>query len=133
MWGGWFEFGENQWGGLWKVNVLLFADDTVLLGESNESLQRLVTVFNRICMKSKLSLNGEKSKVMRVGENGIQRDMRIRMRRVVLDQVDRFMYLEVELNTLGEMKMETDHRLNVGNSALGGSMEVWKRGNMLWG
>src|SRR5215469_12641453 len=57
-------------GGLWRVNVLLFSDDTVLLGESKESLQRLVTVFNRICMKKKLSVNREKSKVMRVGKMG---------------------------------------------------------------
>ena len=81
--------------------MLLFTDGTVLLRESKESLQRLVIVFNRICMKRKLSVNGEKSKVMRVGENGLQRDMRIRMGRVVLDQVDRFVYLGVELSALG--------------------------------
>src|SRR5215469_12818099 len=31
------------------------------------------------------------------------------------------------------MKMEIDHRLNEGNSALGGVMEVWKKVNMSMG
>src|SRR5215469_13781838 len=59
--------------------------------------------------------------------------MRIRIGRVVLDQVDRFVYMGMELSTLGGMKMEIDHRLNVGNSALGGVMEAWKKGNRSMG
>ena len=31
----------------WRVSMVLCADDTVLLGESEENRQRLVAVFNR--------------------------------------------------------------------------------------
>src|SRR5215469_7672546 len=90
-------------GGFWRVNVL-FADDTVLLGESSESLQRLVNVFNRICVKRKLVVNGGKSKVMKVGVKEVQRVVRIILGRgVMLEQVDSFVYLGVELSADGGM------------------------------
>ena len=60
---------------------MLFADDTVLLGESSESLQRLVNVFTIVCEKRKLVVNGDKSKVMKVGVNDMQRVVRIRLGR----------------------------------------------------
>src|SRR5215469_16752041 len=82
------ERGEVQW----RVNMLLYADDTVLMGETEESLQRLVTLFDRICGKRKVRINGEKSKVMRVGDNGRVLDMGIWMR---IEQVDCFKYLGV--------------------------------------
>src|SRR5215469_9981497 len=33
-------------GELWRVNLLLYADNTVLMGELEESLQRIVSAFN---------------------------------------------------------------------------------------
>ena len=33
----------------WKVDRLMFADDTVLLGDSEEKLERLVQEFGRVC------------------------------------------------------------------------------------
>ena len=116
------------------MNVLLFADDTVLLGESSESLQRLVNVFNRICEKRKLVVNGGKSKVMKVGVKEVQREVRINLGRgVMLEQVDSFVYLGVELSADGGMKKEFDHRLLEGKSALGGIWNVWREGNMSMG
>src|SRR5215469_16954900 len=37
--------------GLFRVSMVLYAEDTVLLGESRESLQKLVSVFNWVCGK----------------------------------------------------------------------------------
>ncbi len=45
------------------VVVGLYADDTVLLGES-EVLQRIVDEFDRVCKRTKLKVNAGKSKVM---------------------------------------------------------------------
>ena len=33
----------------WKVEWLMFADDTVLIGDSEEKLERLVHEFERVC------------------------------------------------------------------------------------
>ncbi len=42
----------------------LYADDTVLLAESEGMLQRIVHEFDRVCKRRKLKVNAGKSKVM---------------------------------------------------------------------
>ncbi len=42
----------------------LYADDTVLLTESEGMLQRIVDEFDRICKRRKLKVNAGKSKIM---------------------------------------------------------------------
>ncbi len=44
--------------------VGLYADDTVLLTESEGMLQRIVDKFGRVCKRRKLKVNAGKSKVM---------------------------------------------------------------------
>ena len=53
----------------WKVEWLMFADDTVLVGDS-EKLEGLVQEFGSVCRRWKLTVNEGKSKVMRIGKNG---------------------------------------------------------------
>ena len=40
---------SDRGGDQWRVNMLLYADDTVLMGETEESLRKLVTLFHRLC------------------------------------------------------------------------------------
>ncbi len=42
----------------------LYANDTVLLAESEAMLQRIVDEFDRVCKRRKLKVNAGKSKVM---------------------------------------------------------------------
>ncbi len=46
------------------VVASLYADDTVLLAESEGMLQRIVDEFDGVCWRRKLKLNSGKSKVM---------------------------------------------------------------------
>src|SRR5215469_5652612 len=120
---------QSERGGLhWRMNMLLYADDTVLMGETEESLQRLVTLFNRECEKRKVRINGDKSKVMRVGDNGRVMDMGIRIGRVSIKQVECIKYLGVVISAERDGKQEFGYRLNEGNRALGGVRELWNRG-----
>ncbi len=48
----------------WSVVTCLFADDTMLLAESEGDLQRVVNVFYSVCKRRKLKVNAGKSKVM---------------------------------------------------------------------
>src|SRR5215469_4844729 len=104
----------------WRVNMLLYADDTVLMGETEESLQRLVTSFDRICRKRKVRINGDKSKVMRVGNNGRILDMGIRIGRVRIKLVKCINYQGVVISAEGDERQEFGHRLKEGSRALGG-------------
>ena len=51
-------------GGRFKINQVLFADDTALVADSDEKLCRLVGEFGRIYEKIKLGVNIGKSKVL---------------------------------------------------------------------
>ncbi len=48
----------------WPVAACLFADDTVLLAESERKLQRVVDQSHCVCSRRKLRVNVGKSKVM---------------------------------------------------------------------
>ncbi len=48
----------------WVLNSTLFADDTVLIAESESDLQNVVNVFHSVCKRRQLKVNVNKSKVM---------------------------------------------------------------------
>ena len=50
----------------------MFADDTTLMAENENNLQRYVSAFVRVCERRKLKINVEKSKVMK-SENKSER------------------------------------------------------------
>src|SRR6201990_1664215 len=52
--------------GEWEVSVLLFADDALLVAESEEKLRMLVKEFVRECASKGLRVNSTKSRVMRI-------------------------------------------------------------------
>ena len=52
-------------GGRFKINQLLFVDDTELVVDLEEKLCRSVSEFGRVCERRKLRVNVGKSKVMR--------------------------------------------------------------------
>ena len=55
----------NVNGGRFEINQLLFADNTVLVADSEEKLCRLASKFGRECERRKLRVNVGKSEVMR--------------------------------------------------------------------
>ena len=46
----------------------MFADDTALVTESSEQLQRLVTDIRRVCERKRLRVRMEKNKIYGVGK-----------------------------------------------------------------
>ena len=53
-----------------SVNSLLYADNIILLSNSENGLQRSLDVLNEFCIDWKLDVNHEKSKVMVFNSNG---------------------------------------------------------------
>ena len=65
-----------------RLNQLFYADDTVLIGNSREDLQRLLDVFDIVCKRIKLKINMVKIKVMvcrrtERGEFGLEPECRV--------------------------------------------------------
>ena len=74
----------------WKVDWLMFADDTVLLGDSEEKLERLVQEFGRVCRRRKLSVNETKSKIMKIGKNGEENGVDISLNDRRMEEVETY-------------------------------------------
>ena len=52
----------------WRLRGLLYADDLVLCGESEEELMAMVGCLVEVCRRRDLKVNAGKSKVMLLGE-----------------------------------------------------------------
>ena len=79
-----FGMGENAG----KVSGLLFADDTTLMAESENNLQRYVSAFVRVCERRKLKINVGKSKVMKMSDTGEKGNRSIKVKEEVMEEVD---------------------------------------------
>src|SRR5678816_309624 len=85
-------------GDKWRVPYLLYADDLVLCGESEESLRELVERFGRVCKTRGLEVNVDKSKVMVVSEDSPQCEVMLDDEQ--LEQVSEFKYLGYVLSLI---------------------------------
>ena len=104
-------------GAEWKVPCLLYADDLVLCGESEESLSRLVERFGRICKRRGLKVNVDKSKVMVIGKE--RTPCRILLDGEQLEQVSEFKYLGYMLDERGTDDAECNRKVVSGRKVSG--------------
>ena len=72
----------------WELNQLLFADDTVVVADSERKLCQLVTEFGRVCKRRKLRVNVGKSKVMRCIRNEDGARLNAMLNGEALEEVD---------------------------------------------
>ncbi len=80
-------------GEAWKVPVILFADDAVLLSEDECELQGLVSEFGTVCRRRNLKVNANKSIVM-VFEREESTGCSVMVGGERLENVGKFKYLE---------------------------------------
>ena len=113
---------ENEW----EMNQLLFADDTVIVADSEEKLNQLVSEFGRVCKRRKLRVNVGKSKVMRCTRSEDGANLNVRLNGEVLEEVSQFKYLGSIVAADGGVKADVNHRVNEGCKVLGAMNGVIK-------
>ena len=111
----------------WKVEWLMFADDTVLIGDSEEKLERLVHEFERVCGRRKLKVNVTKSKTMKIGKNVEENEMNVHLNNRRMDEVDTYRYLGVDISNDSGMSEEVNHRIGEARKACGALKDLWKK------
>ena len=92
-------------GNEWKLPILLFADDTVLMSDNEWELQGLVNEFGTVCEKRNLKVNTGKSKVM-VFERGEVTECEVKLNGQAMEIVNSFKYLGSVLSKDGTMDEE---------------------------
>ena len=95
----------------WIIEWLMFADDTVLHDGDEKKLQRLVNQFGIVWKKRKLTVNVEKSKVMKGTKNRDQNELNIRFDGRRMKAVNAYRYLGVDIRNDGKMNEEVNHRI----------------------
>ena len=110
----------------WILSQLLFADDTALVADSEEKLQRLVTEFGRVCDRRKLRVNVGKSKVLRCTRSRDAGGMNVWLGREKLEEVDAFKYLGSHIARDGCVDVEVKHRVKEARRVMGGMKSVFK-------
>ena len=110
----------------WQAEWMMFADDTVLVGDSEEKLQRLVKEFGDACKRRKLTVNVNKSKVMRIDSKN-EGDVSVSMNDARMEVVDSYRYLGVNISKDGKMNEEVNNRIGDARKAAGALQKVWKK------
>jgi len=110
----------------WEVCQLLFADDTALVADSEEKLQRLVTEFGRVCDRRKLKVNVNKSKVMVCLRSATEVSLNVKLNGEMLERVESFKYLGSQISMYGGVDEDVRYRVNEASKAWGGMKAVFK-------
>ena len=110
----------------WELNQLLFANDTVVVADSERKLCQLVTEFGRVCERRELRVNVGKSKVMRCTRNEHGARLNAMLNGEALEEVDQFKYLGSVIAANGGVETDVRHRVNEGCKVLGALKGVMK-------
>jgi len=112
------------------MRMILFADDTVLMADTEGKLQVLIECYGRVCKTKNVNINVGKSKVMKCWKQGGMDGMDIRLNGRTMEEVDKWQYLGVIVSNKGGGGEEINHRINEGNKMFGAMNGIWKNGNM---
>jgi hypothetical protein len=86
-----------------KIFIILYADDTVILSESAESLQEAISAFEEYCNIWKLTVNTNKTKIVVLSKNKKKHKTNVAFKIYgqVIDLQDSYSYLGVIFNYNG--------------------------------
>lgn len=95
---------ENKLNIFFKLFAILYADDTVLLAESPEELQRQIDCFHTYCIKWNLKMNIDKSKIIVFSKGRRKENIQIKYNDKLIEVVTDFNYLGIVFSRSGSFK-----------------------------
>ena len=99
-----------------NINNLRYADDTVLLAESQEDLQKIVDKVNAVGKQFKMKMNAKKTKTMLFTNKQIKPKMEIKVDDANIEQVSSFVYLGHLMTEDGKNEHEIRRRIEIARS-----------------
>ena len=109
-----------------EFKQVLYADNSVLVAETREHIQDILSVFERVCDSMGLKINVRKSKVLMVEKDQMGSCEKVRVNGEEIQEVDKFNYLEVMISTDGGMGDKVPHRVPEGRKVWRTMANLWK-------
>ncbi len=110
-----------------QISILLYADDIVLLSESEDGLQTMLNEIDKWSRKWRIKFNARKSQVVHYRNRGTPcTDYVFRMGNINLDLVKQYKYLGVTLNEFLDYDVIAKVLADSGNRALGAIINKYK-------
>ena len=97
---------------------LLYANDTVLMSESPEELQRELNRFHEYCTTWKLLVNVEKTKILCFASGRLPNNLYFRYDNRYIEIVKEFNYLGILLNRTGNFNLAIKSQADNGTRAM---------------
>jgi hypothetical protein len=90
-----------------KLFILQYADDTVILAESSDDMQKQINYFYDFCMKWRLKVNIKKSKVLGFSSNGcLPNNIKLNYNDKELEILTHLFYLGIVFSKMGSFNMK---------------------------
>ena len=102
------------------ISILLYADDIVLISESEKSLQEMLDTVHRWCQKWQLGINCSKTQVIHFRKSSEQEtNFVFKIGDKHIEKVQKYKYLGVELNSSLNFSETVETLANAGSRSLG--------------
>uniref|UniRef100_A0A803TZ01 Reverse transcriptase domain-containing protein n=1 Tax=Anolis carolinensis TaxID=28377 RepID=A0A803TZ01_ANOCA len=105
------------------INILLYADDMVIMAMSPVGLRRSLAKFNLYCELNSLILNKDKSKIMVIGKN--RKWYTWTLNGVHLEQTNSYKYLGITFSSSGAWSNHITHSIQRATKAAGSIYKLY--------
>ena len=122
-------YGKVSIGGR-NITNLRFADDIDALAEEEQELDALVKSLDKTCIRCKMEISAEKTKMMTNSAGGIQREIKVKGQK--LGTVKSIKYLGADVSDEGS-KSEVLSRISQATAALTKLKPIWRDNNISLG
>ena len=99
------------------INNLRYADDTVLLAETEEDLQEILNEVNRIGKTFDMKMNAKKTKTMFVSKDLTSTKVSVKIDGDIIKQTDKYTYLGQTITSNGKCDDEILKRIEIARGA----------------
>ncbi|KAI5728807.1 hypothetical protein M8J77_021345 [Diaphorina citri] len=111
-----------------RMIALMYADDLVLLAESDEEMQNMLNVFHRYCQEKQLVVNVDKTKIMIFRRKGrVSKKYKFTMGRDTLEIVSQYIYLGVLFTAQACFRENAKRVVNKTSSATSVVNSIWAK------
>ena len=101
-----------------KLFVLLYADDTIVLAESPEDLNKALQAVHEYCSLWKLTVNTSKTKIVIFSKGKVRKYPKFKFGDEYLDVVDDYVYLGTTINYNGKFNKAINKQVNQAKRAM---------------